>query len=33
VLAVTINQLRRRLGDPPLIENIRGIGYRIFLPG
>lgn len=33
VLAVTINQLRRRLGDPPLIENIRGIGYRICLPG
>ncbi len=32
VLAVTINQLRRRLGDPPLIENVRGFGYRISLP-
>jgi DNA-binding response OmpR family regulator len=33
VLAVAINQLRRRLGDPPLIQNVRGIGYRIALPG
>lgn len=29
VLAVTINQLRRRLGDPPLIQTVRGIGYQI----
>ena len=29
VLAVTINQLRRKLGNPPLIQNIRGLGYLI----
>jgi DNA-binding response OmpR family regulator len=26
---VTISRLRRRLGDPPLIETITGVGYRI----
>lgn len=29
VLAVTINQLRRKLGDPPLIQTVRGFGYQI----
>lgn len=29
VLAVTINQLRRRLGDPPLIQTVRGVGYQL----
>ncbi|MFE6127039.1 response regulator transcription factor [Streptomyces sp. NPDC056437] len=26
---VTIHQLRRKLGDPPLIETSQGLGYRI----
>jgi DNA-binding response OmpR family regulator len=26
---VTVNRLRRRLGDPPLIETIIGVGYVI----
>jgi DNA-binding response OmpR family regulator len=26
---VTVNRLRRRLGDPPLIETIVGVGYVI----
>lgn len=29
VLDALINQLRRKLGDPPLIETVRGIGYLI----
>jgi DNA-binding response OmpR family regulator len=30
---VTISRLRRKLGDPPLIQTIPGIGYRIPDPG
>jgi DNA-binding response OmpR family regulator len=26
---VTIGTLRRKLGDPPLIETVRGAGYRL----
>lgn len=33
VLDAAINQLRRRLGDPPVIETVRGVGYRIRLVG
>lgn len=29
VVKVTMSGLRRALGDPPLIENLRGVGYRI----
>jgi hypothetical protein len=29
---VTISRLRRKLGDPPLIQTIPGIGYRITDP-
>jgi DNA-binding response OmpR family regulator len=29
VVKVTISRLRRRLGDPPLIETVPGAGYRI----
>jgi two-component system OmpR family response regulator len=29
VLDVVINGLRRKLRQPPLIENVRGVGYRI----
>lgn len=28
-VAVTIGRLRRKLGDPPLIETIVGVGYRL----
>jgi DNA-binding response OmpR family regulator len=28
-VAVTVGRLRRKLGDPPLIETIVGIGYRL----
>jgi DNA-binding response OmpR family regulator len=28
-VAVTISRLRRKLGDPPLIETVTGIGYRL----
>jgi DNA-binding response OmpR family regulator len=28
-VAVTISRLRRKLGDPPVIETIRESGYRI----
>jgi DNA-binding response OmpR family regulator len=30
---VTISRLRRKLGDPPLIQTIPGVGYRITDPG
>lgn len=31
---VTISRLRRKLGDPPVIENVPNVGYRIMgLPG
>ena len=29
VVRVTIMTLRRKLGDPPVIETIAGVGYRI----
>ena len=28
-VAVTIRRLRRKLGDPPLIETVIGVGYRL----
>ncbi|MFG2849025.1 winged helix-turn-helix domain-containing protein, partial [Kitasatospora sp. NPDC048296] len=29
VVDVLVSQLRRKLGDPPLIHTVRGIGYRL----
>lgn len=29
---VTISRLRRKLGDPPIIENVPNVGYRIIDP-
>jgi DNA-binding response OmpR family regulator len=29
VVRVTIMTLRRKVGDPPLIETIAGVGYKI----
>ena len=29
VVRVTIMKLRKSLGEPPLIETVRGVGYRI----
>jgi DNA-binding response OmpR family regulator len=29
VVQVTIGRLRRKLGDPPVIETMPGVGYRI----
>ena len=29
VVRVTIMTLRRKLGDPPLVETIPGVGYKI----
>ncbi|WP_228973194.1 response regulator transcription factor [Streptomyces sp. DH12] len=29
VLEVLVSQLRRKLGDPPLIMTVRGVGYRL----
>lgn len=29
VVKVTVHQLRRKLGDPPLIETVPGFGYRL----
>jgi DNA-binding response OmpR family regulator len=29
VVRVTIMTLRRKLGDPPLIETIAGVGYKV----
>jgi DNA-binding response OmpR family regulator len=28
-VAVTLTRLRRKLGDPPLIETVIGVGYRL----
>jgi DNA-binding response OmpR family regulator len=28
-VAVTVGRLRRKLGDPPLIETMPGVGYRL----
>lgn len=33
VLDVLISQLRRKLGDPPLIHTVRGVGYRLAADG
>ncbi|WP_455361467.1 winged helix-turn-helix domain-containing protein [Streptomyces sp. SYSU K21746] len=33
VLEVLISQLRRKLGDPPLIHTVRGVGYRLAADG
>ncbi|MEU6731769.1 response regulator transcription factor [Streptomyces physcomitrii] len=33
VLDVLISQLRRKLGEPPLIRTVRGVGYRLLAPG
>ncbi|MFF5362776.1 response regulator transcription factor [Streptomyces scabiei] len=32
VVEVLVSQLRRKLGDPPLIHTVRGIGYRLEPP-
>ena len=29
VVRVTVMKLRRKLGDPPVIETVPGVGYRI----
>ena len=29
IVRVTMQTLRRKLGDPPLIRTIRGVGYQI----
>jgi DNA-binding response OmpR family regulator len=29
VVRLTILKLRRRLGDPPVIETVAGVGYQI----
>ncbi len=29
VVKVTVSRLRRKLGDPPLIETVAGVGYRL----
>ena len=29
VVAVTVMTLRRKLGDLPLVETVRGVGYRV----
>jgi DNA-binding response OmpR family regulator len=28
-VAVTVRRLRRKLGEPPLIETVVGVGYRL----
>jgi DNA-binding response OmpR family regulator len=32
VIRVTVLTLRKKLGDPPLIETVVGVGYRIAVP-
>ncbi|MFE2284551.1 response regulator transcription factor [Streptomyces sp. NPDC059443] len=32
VIEVLVSQLRRKLGDPPLIHTVRGVGYRLAPP-
>jgi DNA-binding response OmpR family regulator len=29
VIRVTIMTLRRKLGDPPMVETVPGVGYRL----
>jgi DNA-binding response OmpR family regulator len=31
-VSVTIARLRRKLGDPPIIQTLPGVGYRITPP-
>jgi two-component system, OmpR family, response regulator MprA len=31
-LAVTLGTLRRKLGEPPIFESVRGVGYRLRAP-
>ena len=31
-LNVALSGLRRKLGDPPLLETVRGVGYRLAVP-
>ncbi|HET9074188.1 MAG TPA: response regulator transcription factor [Solirubrobacteraceae bacterium] len=31
-LNVALSGLRRKLGDPPLVETVRGVGYRVAAP-
>ncbi|MBW1598321.1 response regulator transcription factor [Streptomyces sp. JJ38] len=33
VVEVLVSQLRRKLGEPPLIHTVRGVGYRLAPPG
>jgi len=32
-VSVTIGRLRRKLGEPPIIETLPGVGYRITQTG
>jgi DNA-binding response OmpR family regulator len=32
VVRVTVLTLRKKLGDPPLIDTVVGVGYRIAVP-
>ncbi len=32
IVQVTMSRLRRKLGDPPVIETITNVGYRILEP-
>ena len=29
IVAVTVGRVRRKLGGPPLIETVAGVGYRL----
>lgn len=33
IIRVTMMNLRRKLGEPPLIETVVGVGYRLKVPG
>ncbi|WP_027943974.1 winged helix-turn-helix domain-containing protein [Amycolatopsis taiwanensis] len=33
VLEVVVGQLRRKLGPPPVVDTVRGVGYRLIPPG
>ncbi|HEU4421466.1 MAG TPA: winged helix-turn-helix domain-containing protein, partial [Pilimelia sp.] len=30
VVRVTVMKLRRKLGDPPVVETVPGVGYRLW---
>jgi len=32
-VSVTIGRLRRKLGEPPIIETLPGVGYRVTQTG